>query len=206
MPLNVTTGETYSSSSPSCQNRHQSSCFNHLISSERWLCTLDGCAHLLHASFPGHTGIKGCTRAAIAFGARSASILCVRQSCKQPKCKAVSKLWLSAGALWRAECWQLWRESVSQAHLYLGSGSRQHSAGVAQAPAHLPVLSAHHQPARQCAGDHVMQCVCGSVVPAFVHLACSTYASMFALLSLLVELLHTARYPSLFSTSAEEQA
>lgn len=46
MPLNVTRGETYSSSSSSCQSCHQDSNFNDLISSERWLCTLDDCAHL----------------------------------------------------------------------------------------------------------------------------------------------------------------
>ena len=33
MPLNVTRGETYSSSSSSCQSCHQDSCFNDLISS-----------------------------------------------------------------------------------------------------------------------------------------------------------------------------
>jgi len=125
------------------------------------------------------------------------------------KCKAMRKLWVSAGALWCAECRQFWRESVSQAYLHLGSGSRQHSARVAQAPARLPVLSAHHQPARQCAGDHVVHCPHGSEVPAFANLACSTCASVYAFLSLLgllVGPLQIAGYPSLYSTAAEEQA
>ena len=150
--------------------------------------------------------------------------------------KAMSKVLLSAGALWCAERRQLWRESVSQAHLHLGSGSRQHSARVAQAPARLPLLSAHHQPARQCAGDHGMHCPHGSGMPAFANLACSTYALVYALLSLLgllvghiahckipklvemqktsplgvklmrSQVLYRAAQRGLYSTAAEEQA
>ena len=72
VPLNATAEEMYSSSSSSRQKSHQSCCFNHFC--EPWLCTLHGCARLLYASGPGHTGIKGCSRAANAVGARSASI------------------------------------------------------------------------------------------------------------------------------------
>ncbi len=74
LPLIVTAGERYSGCSSICQKSHQSSCFNHLFNPEPWLCTLHGCAHLLHASVPGHTSIKGCTRAANAVGVRNASM------------------------------------------------------------------------------------------------------------------------------------
>jgi len=46
-------------------------------------------------------------------------------------------------------------------------------------------------------------------VPGFGNLACSTYATVYALLSLLgllVGLLQTARFSSLYSTCAEELA
>lgn len=60
---------------------------------------------------------------------------------------------LLLGEVWGAECRQLWCESVTQAHLHLGGGTRQLAAPVAQAPACLPVLPAHHQPAWQCPGQ-----------------------------------------------------
>lgn len=60
---------------------------------------------------------------------------------------------LCVGEVWGPECRQLWCEPVTQAYLHLGGGSRQPDAPVAQAPARLPFLPAHHQPARQCPGQ-----------------------------------------------------
>ena len=57
-----------------------------------------------------------------------------------------------AGAVWSAERRQLWREPVPQAYLHLGGGPRQPLASLAQAPACLQILPAHHQPAGQCSG------------------------------------------------------
>ena len=53
----------------------------------------------------------------------------------------------STGALRRAQCGQLRREPVAQAHVYLGRGARQRPAGLAGAAACVPLAAAHHQPA-----------------------------------------------------------